>query len=124
MSTVFLSYDPRHGDGRGVNGLVRNNNRTVTLWNWQNYLTYNRTFNDAHNINAVAGMEYQQQVSKTSPPAARTFLTGFSFRKTFSRDLWAPRTLLAVRLRPDSTPTSPRELCLQRQVPVERYLAE
>ena len=57
----FLSYDPRHGDGRGVNGLIRNNSRTVTLWNWQNYFTYNRTFNDVHNINAVAGLEYQQQ---------------------------------------------------------------
>lgn len=57
----FLSYDPRHGDGRGVNGLVRNNSRSVTLWNWQNYLSYNKTFNDAHTINAVAGLEYQQQ---------------------------------------------------------------
>jgi TonB-linked SusC/RagA family outer membrane protein len=61
----FLSYDPRHGDGRGVNGLVRNNNRSVTLWNWQNYFSYNRTFNDKHTINAVAGLEYQQSNTKT-----------------------------------------------------------
>lgn len=63
--TGFLSYDPRHGDGRGVNGLVRNNSNTVTLWNWQNYLSYNRTFGDVHNFNAVAGMEYQQQNFKS-----------------------------------------------------------
>jgi TonB-dependent starch-binding outer membrane protein SusC len=30
------------------------------LWNWQNYFSYNKTFND-HTINAVAGLEYQQQ---------------------------------------------------------------
>jgi TonB-dependent starch-binding outer membrane protein SusC len=56
----FQSWDPRHGDGRGVNGLIRNNYRTIGLWNWQNYFSYNRTFADVHKINAVAGFEYQQ----------------------------------------------------------------
>jgi TonB-dependent starch-binding outer membrane protein SusC len=55
----FLSYDPRHGDGRSLNGLVRNNNRTIDLWNWQNFITFNRTFKGVHNFNVVAGSEFQ-----------------------------------------------------------------
>jgi len=61
----FLSYDPRHGDGRGVNGLVRNNSRSIGLWNWQNLLSYNKTFADAHSINAVVGLEYQQSSTES-----------------------------------------------------------
>ena len=61
----FLSYDPRHGDGRGVNGLVRNNSRSVSQWNWQNYFSYNKTFADAHSFNAVVGFEYQQSSTES-----------------------------------------------------------
>lgn len=56
----FLSWDPRHGDGRGSNGIVFMQNRDVQLWNWQNTISYDKLIADAHQINAVAGVEYQQ----------------------------------------------------------------
>lgn len=56
----FLSYDPRHGDGRGSNGVVTNSYRQTPLWNWQNTLSFNKDIAD-HNVDAVVGLEYQKQ---------------------------------------------------------------
>lgn len=56
----YQKNDPRHGDGRGSNGIVFNQFRNVTLWNWQNTLAYNKDFGD-HGIDAVVGLEYQKQ---------------------------------------------------------------
>lgn len=64
MQDDFQSLDPRHGDGRGINGYVYQLYRPVTLWNWQNTLSYVTTFNEVHNINAVVGAEYQKRTSK------------------------------------------------------------
>lgn len=55
----FQKLDPRHGDGRGSNGSIFNQFRTVSLWNWQNTLSYNKDFG-AHNFDAVVGLEYQK----------------------------------------------------------------
>lgn len=60
----FQSLDPRHGDGRGSNGYVFQRFRPVTLWNWQNTVSYNRRFNDVHDVNFVAGTEYQKRTSR------------------------------------------------------------
>jgi TonB-linked SusC/RagA family outer membrane protein len=60
----FQSLDPRHGDGRGSNGYVFQRYRPTTLWNWQNTLTYNRKFNDVHDVNFVAGVEYQKRTAR------------------------------------------------------------
>ncbi len=57
----FLYWDPLHGDGRGSNGRVQNDNTTQTRWNLQNSLTYNNTFADAHNINVVGVIEHQKE---------------------------------------------------------------
>lgn len=57
----FQKLDPRHGDGRGSNGSLVNTFRTVTVWNWQNTLSYNKDFGD-HGIDAVVGLEYQKSV--------------------------------------------------------------
>jgi TonB-dependent starch-binding outer membrane protein SusC len=56
----FLSYDPRHGDGRGSNGVVTNSYRQTPLWNWQTTLSYNKEFG-GHGIDFVGGIEYQKQ---------------------------------------------------------------
>lgn len=56
-----LSWDPRHGDGRGSNGIFFQQSVFVTLWNWQNTINYNKVFNDAHDINFVAGYEAQKR---------------------------------------------------------------
>ncbi len=56
-----LSWDPRHGDGRGSNGIFFQQQVLVSLWNWQNTINYNKNFNDAHDINFVAGFEAQKR---------------------------------------------------------------
>jgi TonB-dependent starch-binding outer membrane protein SusC len=56
----FQMWNPVHGDGRGNNGYIFNQFRSVTLWNWQNTLSFNRDFGD-HGIDLVGGVEYQLQ---------------------------------------------------------------
>ena len=63
-SQSFLSYDRRHGDGRGANGLLIQESVNVFLWNWQNTINYNKLIADAHDINFVAGYETQKRVDK------------------------------------------------------------
>lgn len=62
-SVDFLAYDPRHGDGRGSNGVIQNSYNTTSRYVWQNYATYTRTFRK-HSVTAVAGMEMQRDVSR------------------------------------------------------------
>jgi TonB-linked SusC/RagA family outer membrane protein len=56
---TLLSYDPRHGDGRGSNGIVSQVSREVIRWNVQNVLNFDRDF-DGHNINLTLGTEFQK----------------------------------------------------------------
>lgn len=55
----FLSWDPRHGDGRGSNGLVSRTSRELIRWNWQNLLNFDKDFGP-HNFNVTLGVEYQK----------------------------------------------------------------
>ncbi|GAB3960770.1 TonB-dependent receptor [Spirosoma harenae] len=55
----FQKWDPRHGDGRGSNGLVSQVSREVLRWNWQNVLNFDRDF-AGHNINLTLGTEFQK----------------------------------------------------------------
>lgn len=57
----FLYYDPVHGDGRGSNGRLQNDNTNLMRWNTQNILSYNKTFLDAHTISATGVVEYQKE---------------------------------------------------------------
>jgi len=59
----FTSWDSRHGDGFGSNGLILQGNTQYLRWNWQNTLNFNRDFGD-HNIGFVAGIEYQKDFNK------------------------------------------------------------
>lgn len=60
--TQGLEYlNPFHGDGRGANGYIYNNYTNMTRWNWQNVLTYTKSFADVHNINVNLVNEFQQQ---------------------------------------------------------------
>jgi TonB-linked SusC/RagA family outer membrane protein len=56
----FQMWNPVHGDGRSNGGLIFNQFREVTLWNWQNTLNFNRDFGD-HSFDVVGGLEYQLQ---------------------------------------------------------------
>jgi len=55
----FQSQDPVHGDGN-PGGFVFRGNYTNTRWNWQNTVGWRTSFADVHNINLVAGTEYQK----------------------------------------------------------------
>jgi TonB-linked SusC/RagA family outer membrane protein len=57
----FLYWNPLHGDGRGSNGRLSNSNNTLTRWNVQNVLSYNKTFSDDHNVSLTAVYEAQKE---------------------------------------------------------------
>ena len=57
----FLYYNPIHGDGRGSNGRLQNDNTDLTRWNTQNILTYNNTFLNDHTVSATGVLEYQKE---------------------------------------------------------------
>lgn len=60
-SEGLLYWNAIHGDGQSVKGRVQNMYDSYTRWNWQNILSYNKTFADVHNFSAVAVAEYQKQ---------------------------------------------------------------
>jgi len=47
------------GNGIGLNGLVQENLLRKNQWNWSNYATYTKSFNNVHFINAMVGIESQ-----------------------------------------------------------------
>jgi TonB-linked SusC/RagA family outer membrane protein len=64
-SKDFRSWDPRHGDGKGPNGLVENTNISRNRYVWQNYFNYNKSF-ALHNFLLTGGMEIQRDQSDYS----------------------------------------------------------
>jgi TonB-linked SusC/RagA family outer membrane protein len=59
-----LGYrDPRHGDGSSLGGYIDQYHTPRTTWNWQNILSYNKSFNDAHNLDVTAVAEYTKSES-------------------------------------------------------------
>ncbi len=56
-----MYWNPVHGDGSGYNGYLRQYNFDNQLWNVQNILSYNKSFNDVHNLGLTAVAEFQQQ---------------------------------------------------------------
>lgn len=59
----FLSYDPRHGDGNGSNGVVDNAEQYFRRLSWQNYFTLNKSFGK-HNVIVTAGHELSESETK------------------------------------------------------------
>lgn len=62
------------GLGRSYNGLVQDNNLNQTLWNWQNYANYDKTFADKHTVNLTAGVEYQEERQQQIYTPAENFV--------------------------------------------------
>lgn len=60
----FQYYDPRHGDGKGMNGYMYQISEPSTRWNFQNVLSFMRQFSNVHNVAATLVAEYQQQEDK------------------------------------------------------------
>ena len=54
----FMTWDPFSGDGLGYGGLIDQIHTTYYNWNWQNILSYAKSFNNLHNIDLTAVQEY------------------------------------------------------------------
>ncbi|HSJ67688.1 MAG TPA: TonB-dependent receptor [Anditalea sp.] len=59
LADDFQTLDPRHGDGRSVNGSVYMAYNPAMQWNWQNTLNYQAILADDHSLNFTVGTEYQ-----------------------------------------------------------------
>lgn len=59
----FLSWDPRHGDGFGSQGIAQNISQNFSRTVFQNYINYNNSFRD-HNFYFTGGHELQQDNTK------------------------------------------------------------
>ncbi|MFT3995588.1 MAG: TonB-dependent receptor [Dysgonomonas sp.] len=54
----FMYWNKESGDGYGYSGYLAEINTTYRVWNWQNVLNFNRTFDKVHNFSATAVQEY------------------------------------------------------------------
>lgn len=72
----FYSLDARHGDGYSYNGLVKNTSYSRTVYNLQNYFTYNKRFSK-HNFTLTAGNEIQKNVAKSAMSGGSDFSNYF-----------------------------------------------
>lgn len=80
------------GLGRSYTGLIQDNRLDRTQINWQNYINYDKTFAEKHNVSATVGLEYQdtqeQQVyvgaSNLADPKFNTILDGLSSGTAFN----------------------------------------
>lgn len=52
-------------------------NRKDSFWSLENYLTYNRQFNQKHNINALLGISWQEQKIFAIGASVQTFATDY-----------------------------------------------
>ena len=60
----FLTYDPKHGDGRSSLGRVQNQAANQMRYTIQNFININKSFKE-HNIALTLGYENQMQVSNS-----------------------------------------------------------
>lgn len=61
--------------GRAAGGFASKSYRNVTNWLNENILSYNKTINEIHRIDAVAGFTYQQEVVSGFGASSRRFVT-------------------------------------------------
>jgi TonB-dependent starch-binding outer membrane protein SusC len=61
----------------GESGTAEKNNRKEMFWSFENYLTYNKTFNGIHSINALLGISWQETNIATSGASVRNFATDY-----------------------------------------------
>ncbi len=53
-------WGPNMGDGMNIGGYVNKANSGIFDWNWQNSVSFRKNYNDRHDIQAWAGVEYQE----------------------------------------------------------------
>ncbi|GAB3888846.1 TonB-dependent receptor [Spirosoma agri] len=87
----FQSWDPRHGDGRGSNGLVSQVSREVLRWNWQNVLNFDHDFG-GHNINLTLGTEFQKTTTSSFTAGGQSFSDLFFLQNGLISGAYATQT--------------------------------
>ncbi|OXG05191.1 TonB-linked SusC/RagA family outer membrane protein [Flavobacterium araucananum] len=73
----FQYWNPVHGDGRGSNGYLYQDNTNLLRWNWQNILNYKHTFAEDHNIGVTGVAEYQKTKTKNFWGSGTDILSDF-----------------------------------------------
>lgn len=61
----YMFYHPGHGDGKGVNGRIYQYSLPSFRYNWQNTISYNKTFGESK-LGVIVGQEYQKTNSRYS----------------------------------------------------------
>ncbi|WP_025762965.1 SusC/RagA family TonB-linked outer membrane protein [Dyadobacter tibetensis] len=61
----------------GESGLASKNNRKEQFWSFENYLTYNKTFDGIHALNALLGISWQETNIATTGASVRNFSTDY-----------------------------------------------
>lgn len=72
-----MYWSAESGDGYGRKGLLEEINSTYENWNWQNILSFNRTFNAMHNVNATAVQEYTRSQTEYVDAAVQQLSDSF-----------------------------------------------
>jgi TonB-linked SusC/RagA family outer membrane protein len=73
----FQYLNPINGDGFSSKGYLYNDSSEFVRWNWQNILTYNKTFAEKHSIGVTAVSEYQKQKYENFWGEGKTLLDEF-----------------------------------------------
>jgi len=59
QSDAYLYWNPTHGDGKGYKGYAYNSFNNWLRWNFQNILSFNKTFAQNHNVAVTLINEYE-----------------------------------------------------------------
>ncbi len=73
----FQTLNGVHGDGQSFEGLVTRFSFQQTRWNWQNTLSYSKTFAEKHNLSVIVGLEYQKSTFDSFFAKGQTFSDPF-----------------------------------------------
>ena len=78
LSNYEHQYTPpfQAGLGNPYNGLVQDQSQFTSLWDWQNTISYDKSFG-AHKVNVVAGSEYQKNNYRYNYVGAANFSDPF-----------------------------------------------
>ncbi len=61
----------------GASGTASKDNRKELFWSFENYLTYTKTFNGIHAVNALLGISWQETQFSSTGAGVRNFSTDF-----------------------------------------------
>ncbi|UCJ07977.1 TonB-dependent receptor [Chitinophaga pendula] len=84
----YRYWDPLHGDGRGTNGSTAQYSLPQFRYNWQNTLSFNRSFG-VHKVGAVAGLEYQKSRARFFFAEGTDMSNPFFGGQNLISDVWA-----------------------------------